>query len=153
MDNDFKPQWQYHPFIEGLKVNEYGSEVIHFGKALKVHTITKSDYKRVIVNGKKIGVMKLVMEAWNGERPSVFHRCVKIDQTAGIHYTNLKWEENAETVKQISRKLTDDQEDEIYERILKGETRQEIANSFGLNKNTITSIKKRVEKRHGKKNH
>lgn len=143
--------FQYHPFIPELKVAEDGSQVIYKGEPLHIHTIKKNDHKRVAVNGKKIGVTKLVLEAFVETRPSLKHRCVKIDHKKGIHYTNLKWQEVSETIVNNKRKLTDEQEDEIVKRFEAGETRRELAKAYGLkNINTISAIKNRVKKRNQK---
>lgn len=145
-------EYSYHPVIAGLKVAEDGSKVFLNGELLKPHTVKRINQTRVSISGRKISIAKLVLECFEGLRPSLNHRCVMIDKTLGIHYTNLMWEENYKSTIYSSRKLTDDQEEEITRRHESGEaTRKELAAEFGLkNHNTITAIKKRVNKRRKK---
>lgn len=62
--------YRYHPEIEGLKVNEDGSEVIYCGESLSINqlksTTRKDPMKYVYFNSKTCSVAKLVCESWHG---------------------------------------------------------------------------------------
>lgn len=88
--------YRYHPEIEGLKVNEDGTEVILNGDPLEVKLIerksrAKSDTPYVVFFGRAHSVGKLVCEAWNGMADNPRWCASRKDRNKGYHYTNLEW--------------------------------------------------------------
>jgi|GEM_PF-2174680 len=90
-------QFKYHPLIEGLKVNEDGSEVVYNGKIITQST-TNSGGKIVKIKRMTISVLKLVAECWIGVADSPEYLASRIDEEKGSHYTNLEWRKRGQGV-------------------------------------------------------
>lgn len=86
--------YRYHPEIEGLKVNEDGSEVILNGQAQHIWTFDRpGGQKKIQVNmiGREFSVRRLVCECWNGMPENPRWTASKKDRFGGLHYSNLHW--------------------------------------------------------------
>lgn len=86
---------RYHPIIEGLRVNEDGTEIIYQGKKLEPKTYKRKNnsipMSVVNINYKNITVMRLVNECWNGMSENLDYITKKINPENGNHYSNLCW--------------------------------------------------------------
>lgn len=91
-------KFQYHPIVEGLKVNEDGSEIIYNGKVLKQYKIKGTNSSITRVKGMNVSVLKLVCECWNGIADSPEFIASLIDENKGSHFSNLEWRKRGEGV-------------------------------------------------------
>jgi hypothetical protein len=89
-----KLKFQHHPLIDGLKVNEDGSQLIYNREPVRIDKqVRKNGHESLRVNfggHKSISVLKLICEAWNGERDTNQVVC-HIGDKKNNHYTNLQW--------------------------------------------------------------
>lgn len=89
---NWKMAYRYHPEIEGLKVNEDGTEVLFNGEPLDVRLSSgRSEMPYVVFFGRAHSVGKLVCEAWNGMADNPRWCASRIDRDKGYHFTNLEW--------------------------------------------------------------
>jgi hypothetical protein len=88
-------EFRYHPLIEGLRINEDGTEIILNGKPLKIGSFqlktTIKPTRQLKVYNKSVTVIKLVCESWHGMSPNSDSVARRIDEKKGDHYTNLFW--------------------------------------------------------------
>ena len=88
-------EFRHHPVLEGLKVNEDGTEIIYLGKKLEPKSYERKsksiDMLVVNIRYKVITVMRLVNECWNGECENLDYITKKIDYEKSNHYSNLCW--------------------------------------------------------------
>ncbi|WP_264521172.1 hypothetical protein [Flavobacterium sp. N1994] len=88
-------EFRYHPILEGLKVNEDGTEIIYLGKKLepKIYEREGKSIPMQVVNikYKNITVMRLVNECWNSVSENLDYITKRIDPEKGNHYSNLCW--------------------------------------------------------------
>lgn len=150
--------YRYHPLIEGLKVNEDGSEIIYFGEKLKAVPINRKsrpcDTLLVNFDNRTLSVAKLVCEAWNGLAPNLDFCATRIDPAGGFNYKNLFWAKkgvnpNYDKIKfprAKSSKVPEDRIPEVVERLKKGESLRSIALDFETSDMSISRIKKRYIK-------
>lgn len=86
---------RHHPIIEGLKVNEDGTEILLDNEALRIktyaHKDNRKDMQMVHIKSKLVSVQKLVCEAWHGVAPTGENAARRVDELAGNHYSNLYW--------------------------------------------------------------
>lgn len=151
--------YRYHPEIEGLKVNEDGTEVRYRNEVLEVKDMERTeratDFKYINLNGGVFSIAKLVCECWNGmsENPRwCATRKVKED---GFHYRNLEWkprgfnpQRGTGKVKRSSlSNLTQEDIAKIEKRIKKGDTLRSIAADYATSDMSISRIKKKMQKR------
>lgn len=142
-------QYRYHPEIEGLKVNEDGSEVLlnETAVAIKVMKSGNHSHRYVYLKGSKIAIAKLVLECWK-EMPPVPKLTAKFkdgDYT-NYHYQNLEWA-NVGGNSKFPPKLTPELEDEIMKKSDEGISDCELARQYNVARNTIQKLKKRYNKR------
>lgn len=143
-------EYRYHPIIEGLKINEDGTEVYYNGNLLAQFVTDKSratpTYK-VNFQNKAHSVSRLVCEAWNGLRKHSGQRVSKINQLSNNHYSNLEWKEGAANgVGNFEQKIKPDDIDDIIELLKSNKTQVEIAQMYKVNKCTIGRIKNKYVK-------
>ena len=137
-------EFRYHPIIEGLKVNENGTEVYYNGNLLAQFVTDKSrqtpTYK-VNFQNKAHSVSRLVCEAWNGLRQHSGQRVSKINDLSDNHYSNLEWKEgSANGVGNFAQKIKADDLDNIIELLKSNKSQVEIAKMYNVHKCTIGRI-------------
>lgn len=148
--------YKYHPEIEGLKVNEDGSEVLLNGEALTVGDASRkerdTDLKYVYFQNRTHSVAKLVCECWNGMAENPRWCATRKVKANGFHYTNLffaKCGTNPEK-KNASRgtrsKISKEDVPKIEKRLKKGEFLKDIAKDYNTSEMSISRIRKRMNK-------
>lgn len=150
-------EFRYHPLVEGLKVNEDGTEVIYNGVSLpiKVQRLAHCVKERRLVNLglKQKTIIRLICECWHGAAPSIEHAARRHDEWKGDHYTNLYWgksgmnRSSAKYTNVKKRSLTDEQFLEIEER-RKSEKLKDIVKDYEVSEMAYYRHKKRY---YGKK--
>lgn len=150
-------EFRYHPILEGLKVNEDGTEIIYQGTSLPIKTynrVNKSVAMKIVnINHKTITTMRLVCECWLGlsENPELVVK--KIDQTKAEHYSNLCWSKhgvgvshNTKSNFNVHPKFSESE----YKKLLTEINSKETITAFLLRKKISTkayyTAKKRYEK-------
>lgn len=134
-----------HPIIEGLRVNENGTEIYMKDALLRSFENDKNRKNptlKVNFNSVAHSVAKLVNETWNGMREHSGQRTSKINDLGDNHYSNLEWREGASNgVGQFKQKIQPTDVDDIVQ-LLKNKTSViNIANMYGVNTCTIYRIK------------
>lgn len=121
MSNNFR----YHPIIEGLKINEDGSQILLNGEEVKivVQKLPHMRYPRKVVylNRKGINTIRLVCEAWHSPAPTGEHAARRIDEQKGDHYSNLYWGKKGHTLSSAKGIVqpTSKMSPEVYAEIVK----------------------------------
>lgn len=137
-------EYRYHPIIEGLKINEDGTQVYYNGNLLTTFANDKSRATptlKVNFNNKAHSVSKLVCESWNGLRKHSGQRVSKINQISNNHYSNLEWKEGAANgVGNFEQKIKPDDIDVIIELLKNNKTQVEIAKMYNVHHSTIGRI-------------
>jgi len=63
-------EFRNHPILEGLKVNEDGTEIIYLGEKVASKTYNRKgniiQMEVISIKNKSVTVMRLVNECWNG---------------------------------------------------------------------------------------
>jgi len=143
-------QSRYHPLIEGLRVNEDGTEISMRGVLLRSFVNDrnrKNPTLKVNFNGRAHSVTKLVCECWNGMSEHTGQRASKIDALSDNHYSNLEWREGASNgVGNFKQKIKHSELDQIIQLLKKGKPVSAIANRYSVNSATIYRIKKNYVK-------
>lgn len=149
--------YRYHPEIEGLKINEDGTEIIYCGDVLQVsdhnRSDRESDLKYVYFNKVTHSVAKLICECWNGMAENPRWCATRKTKEGGFHYSNLEWQPCGFRPKAVRDKakrsklsnLSDDDVKVIEARIQKGDTLKAIAKDYGTSDMSISRIKKRMK--------
>lgn len=152
-------EFRHHPILEGLKINEDGSEIIYRGEKLNPmgmnRTARPTATKIVNFEGRTISVARLICEAWHGTAPNLDYNATRIDNSKGFHYSNLFWAKkgvnpNYDKIKfprAKSSKVPEDRIPEVVERLKKGESLRSIALDFETSDMSISRIKKRYVKK------
>lgn len=148
---------RYHPEIEGLKVNEDGTEVYYLGEPLEVKIIDRKEREinetpYVVFLGKTHSVGKLVCECWNGMPDNPRWCATRIEKEKGFHYTNLQWrpcgfnpQMGTKNVKRSSlSKLSPEDVEVIEQRLANNEPLNKIAADYGVSDMTIHRVKKKM---------
>lgn len=135
--------FKYHPIIEGLKVNEDGSEIRLNDVILPIKTYQQATSLRLAkltrVGKKSVSTIRLVCECWLGVAPTGEHAARRKDEEGGDHYTNLYWgkigmnESSAKSVNSQRIKLTREQFFEIEKRRTK-ELLKNILQEYAVSK-------------------
>lgn len=148
--------YRYHPEIEGLKVNEDGSEVIYLGERLEVKQASRSDRKNemkyVYFLKRTHSVAKLVCECWHGMAENPRWCATRKVKENGFHYTNLYFApcgtNPAMGTKKVKRsklsKLSEADVIAVQKRLKKGDTLKSIANDYNTSDMTISRIKRKM---------
>lgn len=145
-------QFRYHPIIEGLKVNEDGSELYLRGEKVKIyqHKLPhgRGVRKLVKIRKKTINTIKLVLEAWQGPSPTAEHAARRIDETKGDHYSNLHWGKKGASLSSAKIKVIITREliDEVETRRAKGEMLKDICEELNITGGGYRKAKKRYDK-------
>lgn len=141
-------EFRYHPEIEGLKVNETGSEVFLNETELQIRVKKSGNhpFRYVYFKGNMIGVARLVIECWSGMPPipKLTARHIDGDYT-NYHHSNLEWANVGGNSKNPA-KLNPAQKIEILEKIKSGTGDSEIAKEYGVSRNAIFNLRKKQEK-------
>jgi len=136
-----------HPLIEGLTVNEDGSEIYFNGTLLPISVndkTRKNPTLKVQFNNRKHSVAKLVCETWNGLREHTGLFASKIGSLSNYHYSNLEWKESPNTgVKMFNQVLSSKDVEDIHKRLANGESHIAIAQIHGVDESNIRRIKKK----------
>jgi DNA-binding CsgD family transcriptional regulator len=141
-------EFRYHPEIEGLKVNENGSEILLNDQKIeiKVRKNGKNPFRFIYFKGNQIGLARLILECWGGMPPepklTAKH---KNGDHANYHYQNLHWSGNGGNSK-FPSKLTPKNKREILQKIEDGKGDSEIAKEYGVTRNTIFNLRKKEKK-------
>lgn len=143
-------QFRYHPIIEGLRINEDGTEIYLKYVRLRVFVNDRNRANptlKVNFNNRAHSVAKLVCEAWIGMSEYSTQRASKINELADNHYSNLEWKEGASNgIGIFKQKLSASDIDEIIEFLKSNKKLKEIASIYGVDISTISRIKKRYVK-------
>ncbi|SRR5690554_2209382 len=151
-------EFRYHPLIEGLKINEDGSEIIFFGEKLNSIGMNRASRPTatVIVNfdGRTASVARLVCEAWHGLAPNFDYNATRIDPSKGFHYKNLFWAKKGHNPnyhlipfpRPKSSKIAEADIPKIVDRLKNGETLSSIASDYHTSDMSISRIRKRFIK-------
>lgn len=146
-------QFRYHPIIEGLKVNEDGSELLLNGKKLSIyqHHLShgRGSRKLVRIRKKTINTIKLVLEAWHSVSPSAEHAARRIDETKGDHYSNLHWGKKGASLSSAKIKviITPEVIKSVEARRAKGELLIDICKELKISDAGYRKAKKRYEQK------
>lgn len=135
-------EFRYHPEIEGLKVNEDGSEIIL--NEQKVEVVERQDkFKHIYYKNKIVGVSRLILECWVGiaPEPKLVAKHKDLDQS-NFHYTNLEWGTRGGNAK-CPTKLTKKQEMEIVEKYKAGVSLNKLHQEYSI---ALTSVKKVIKR-------
>lgn len=153
-------EFRYHPILEGLLVNEDGSQIFWKGESLSIKTYqprhTRIPVKMVDIGRKKVSVPRLVLEAWHGMPENLDCAARRHDEAKGNHYTNLYWGSKGMTVSSAvghagamkSRKISENQLTEIDNRRKSGELLKDILKDYDASEMAYH----RARKRYGKEN-
>ena len=136
-------EFRYHPEIQGLKLNEDGSEVFIDENPVTIKVRNKGSHsaKFLYYNEKQIGLAKLVLECWEGLAPEPNQRAIHINQNlTDYHHENLKWGSKAGNPK-FPPKLTIEQKAEILEKLNGGQSGNSLAVEYGVTRNAIYQLK------------
>lgn len=149
-----KMDMRHHPIIEGLKINEDGTEIIFFGEKLYRQEHRRSERKSSMLvvhfNNHTYSVAKLICEAWHGMAENRDYVATRIKEDKGFHYTNLFWAKkgtnpNIKSLKNKRSKLSKISKDDIpkiVKRLKKGDALAAIAKDYGTSDMSISRIKK-----------
>lgn len=138
-------EFRYHPEIEGLKVNEDGSEILLNDKpiAIRQRKTGKHPFRYIPYRQKSIGVAKIVLECWKGLAPELGLTARHKDgDYTNYHYTNLEWGKNGGN-SSIQLKLTPELEREIIKKTKEGLTIIEISKLLGVSNRTVGRVRER----------
>jgi len=140
-------EFRYHPIIEGLKVNEDGSEVIFQNKKLHISSFFIEESKlvryAVRVAGKSVTINRLVCECWHGLAPNRDYSATLINENNGLHYSNLYWAKRGMKINTLRhRKVKEEDFQKIQERLKLGERITHIIKDFPFTYATYTNYKK-----------
>lgn len=139
-------EYRYHPEIEGLKVNEDGSDILL--NEQPVELIVRIDkFKYITYKSKVISLSRLILECWVGmaPEPKLIAKHKDLDQS-NFHYSNLEWSLRGGNP-MFPTKLTKKQEQEIIEKYKSGTSLNKLHQEYSI---AVTTVKK-VIKRHENK--
>ncbi|CAA0247824.1 conserved hypothetical protein [Tenacibaculum maritimum] len=148
--------YKYHPEIEGLKVNEDGTEVFYNGEPLKVGKLKRkereSDMLYLYFQKRTFSLAKIICECWHGMAENPRWVSTRKEKAKGFHYTNLSWEKRGKNPEMGSNKikrsslskLSPADIESIKNRIKKGDVLKEIAKDYDTSEMSISRIKKRM---------
>jgi hypothetical protein len=149
--------YRYHPEVEGLKVNEDGSEVFLNGEALEVKNAERkerdTDLKYVYFQNRVHSVAKLVCECWNGMAENPRWCATRKLKAVGFHYTNLFFApcgtnpEKRNASRGTRSKIPKEDVPKIEQRLRNGEMGKDIAKDYDTDPMSISRIKKRMNKK------
>src|SRR5690606_21897336 len=135
-------EFRYHPILEGLSVNEDGTEILMNGESLSIKTYqpkhTRIPVRMVDIGRKKVSVPRLVLETWQGMPENLDCAARRHDERKGDHYTNLYWGRKGTTISSAighagiakSRKINEEQFHEIEKLRSAGQTLKEIMKGY-----------------------
>ena len=140
--------YRYHPVIDGLCVNEDGSEVMYFGKNLPIRSyiIGRANVHTTCVHviRRRINVKKIVLECWHGMRQNRSYCAKMVDSQKGTHYTNLIWARCGGGLEATaSQKLTDEDWAAIKSRLQANEALASIARDYNVSEMIIGRKKRK----------
>lgn len=143
-------KYSYHPEIEGLKVNEDGTEILLDGLPLviKKRTTGKHPFLYVNLRSSNQSVVRLVMECWHGMAPYPKMAVRRKDNdNNNCHYTNLEWGAWGGNPKNPT-KLSVQDENEIWELLQNSNmSKTDIGAKYGVHRNAINCVAKRMKQR------
>lgn len=141
-------EFRYHPEIEGLKVNEDGSQIFLNDQEIpvKIRKSGNHPFRFVYIMGKTVGISRLILECWRELSPTPKHIAKHIDgDFTNYHHINLEWGNPGGNSKYQS-KLNAQKESEILEKINAGKCDSEIAKEYGVTRNAIFNLRKKLQK-------
>ena len=139
-------EFRYHPEIEGLKINEDGSEI--FLNEQRVEIVERPDkFKHIYYKNKIVSISRLILECWVGmpPEPKLIAKHKDLDQS-NFHYTNLEWRTRGGNP-QFPTKLTKEQELEIIEKYKSGVSLNKLHQEYSIAVTTVKKVIKRYENR------
>lgn len=142
-------QYRYHPEIEGLKINEDGSEILMNESLVTLRTKNDRTHSLRYINykNKRIGIARLILESWTGLAPrlNMIPKHRDGDYT-NYHYSNLQWG-NVGGNSKYPPKLLNDVEKEVLKAIEANVPVPDISNRYNISERSIYKlIKKQKEK-------
>lgn len=140
-------EFRYHPIIEGLKVNEDGTEVILNDRKLFISETyidkSKAVRRHVNINNRSITINRLVCECFHGLAPNRDFSATQINETKGQHYTNLYWAKKGMRINPVRhRKVSEEDHKEIQKRLKAGEMIKDIIKDYPFTNATYCNFKR-----------
>lgn len=144
-------EFRYHPVVEGLRVNEDGTEIWLGNRELSIKEsyieVNKRVRRAVNFGSKHVTVSRLVCECWHGMAENGDFSATMIDETKGQHYTNLYWAKRGMLINPIRRrKVSEVDYLEIQDR-LKTEKLIDIIKDYPFTKATYCNFKRNYGKK------
>lgn len=145
-------EFRFHPIIEGLKVNEDGSEVIWNDRTVPIKEVYIGEIKRarrtVNILSKTVTIGRLVCECFHGLSPDGDYAATMLDKNKGEHFTNLYWAKRGTLINPNNRRMvTEDDYNAIMKRIEAGETQKEVLRDYPFTKMTFCNYKRKYGKK------
>lgn len=142
-------EFRYHPEIQGLKVNEDGSEVLWNENPVELKVRDKGPGKHATkffyFKNKQIGLAKLVLECWKGVTPDQELMPKHIDENHNnYHHSNLMWGPKGGN-KKFAPKLSKEQISEILSKLEAGQTGYSLSKEYGVTRGAIYQLKSKNE--------
>lgn len=142
-----RKEFRYHPLIEGLKVNEDGTEVLLNDKKLLIKEFYVEETKRirryVYLCSRNITITRLVCECFHGLAENRGLSATLIDPEKGNHYTNIYWAKRGMKIKPVRhRKVSDEDHLNIQKRLASGEKIKEIIKDYPFTNATYCNYKR-----------
>jgi hypothetical protein len=150
-------EFRHHPVLEGLQVNEDGTEIIYLGKKLEPKNYERKgnsiEMEVVGIKYKVVTVMRLVNECWNGERENADFITKKIDYEKGNHYSNLCWSKRGVGISHNNSpefgakpKFTEQEFKDLKKEIKPGETITKFLKRKAISTKAFYTAKNKYEK-------
>lgn len=142
-------EFRYHPEIEGLKVNEDGSEILWNENPVEPKIRDKGPGKHATkyfyFKNKQIGLAKLVLECWKGVTPDPELMPKHIDENHNnYHHSNLIWGPKGGN-KKFAPKLSKEQISQILTKLAAGQSGYSLAKEYGVTRGSIYQLKSKNE--------
>lgn len=142
-------EFRYHPEIEGLKVNEDGSEILWNENPVEPKIRDKGPGKHATkyfyFKNKQIGLAKLVLECWKGVTPDPELTPKHIDENHNnYHHSNLIWGPKGGN-KKFAPKLSKEQISQILTKLAAGQSGYSLAKEYGVTRGSIYQLKSKNE--------
>ena len=141
---------RYHPVIEGMRVNEDGTEIFIDNNPLRIKTESAGS-RYVHIGDKRVTVIRLICECWHG-MPEFGKAARRVDERSGDHYSNLYWGSRGMTLNSAKYRayeprpiiITLDQFKALQKRKEKRELGKALT-ELGLSRNAYLNAEKRYK--------
>lgn len=146
-------EYRYHPLLEGLKVNEDGSEILQNGTSMLIRSVklphTRNKTLQVSFGKKTVNVIRLVCETWHGISPAGDYAARRVDEEKGDHYSNLYWGKKGMTISsakgviQPTAKMSIEVYNEVLELNREGKSIKAILKEKDISENRFYQFQKK----------